>query len=264
MAGMKKSGDFKDYWNKRAKSWESLQRDYNEGLAHGHTIPVSSSVAEYETEKFLQWVDFQKDDVVLDAGCGVGGLIEQYHHDVKKFYGIDFSKEMLRIAQEKLRNAENVILKVADVQKLPFDENSFDKTICIGVLQHLSDDEYKAAIKELARVTRKDGFLILHIKNGISPFGIILKMLRRLGLIANHRGYYRPFYKYKQRLKEIGQIVAEYSVDIVPLPYPEFIYKAIRTLEVIISKRFGFLRPFGKEYFFKVKVLKVAVPKNER
>lgn len=253
---MKKSDDFKDYWNKRAKSWEDLQKDCDEALAHGHIVPLTGFVTEYLTAKFLQLVDFQKGDVVLDAGCGTGELIKQYHQLVKSFYGTDFSEEMIKIAQENLRNAENVVLKVAGVQKLPFVENTFDKTICISVLQYLSDDEYKAAIKELQRVTKEDGFLILHVKNSVSPFGIILKTLRWLCLIADHRGYYRPFYKYKRMLKEIGQIVAEYSADIAPLPWPRFFYQAIRMLEVIISRRFEFLRPFGKEYFFKVKVLK--------
>lgn len=255
---MKKSDDFKDYWDQRAKSWERLQKDRNDTLDHGHIVPLSTFVTEYETEKFLQLVDFQQGDVVLDAGCGTGELIKQYRPLVNKFYGIDFSEEMIKRAQENLRNAENVILKVADVQKLPFDENTFDKTICISVLQHLSDDEYKTALKELVRATKEDGFLILHIKNGVSPFGLILNSLRKFHLLSrdDYRGFYRPFYAYQRTLKEIGEIVSEYSNDIAPLPWPKFLYRLTRTFEVLLSKRFKILRPFGKNYFFKVRVSK--------
>ncbi len=46
-----------------------------------------------------------------------------------------------------------------DIQKLPFDDQVFDVIICSHVLEHVPDD--KKAVKELKRVLRKDGKMII-------------------------------------------------------------------------------------------------------
>ena len=47
----------------------------------------------------------------------------------------------------------------ADLQNLPFDDESFDFFICSHVLEHVEDD--RAAMRELYRITKKHGAGIL-------------------------------------------------------------------------------------------------------
>src|SRR5262249_41588859 len=74
-----------------------------------------------------------------------------------KVVGIDLTPEMLewpRRAQEEVR-AENLRFVEALVEKLPFEDSSFDLAISNGVLNLVPDKD--AAFREIARVLRSGG-----------------------------------------------------------------------------------------------------------
>lgn len=99
---------------------------------------------------------------VLDVGAGAGGL-EKIAEEVdelsgKKFTSIDISKEGLkRISEEREASAVK-----ADARSLPFEDNSFDTTVCMGTLGHLDNksesseekSDREKAIDEMDRVTK--------------------------------------------------------------------------------------------------------------
>lgn len=53
-----------------------------------------------------------------------------------------------------------------DVQKMNFADNTFDVAICCHVLEHVDDD--KAAMKELYRVVKPNGFAVLQVPLAIN------------------------------------------------------------------------------------------------
>jgi SAM-dependent methyltransferase len=50
-------------------------------------------------------------------------------------------------------------------RKLPYQDETFDLTVCMEGLKHVSDIE--AAVKELSRVTKKNGFVLITIPNDL-------------------------------------------------------------------------------------------------
>ena len=64
---------------------------------------------------------------ILEVGIGTGKSMKDYN-DKAKVIGIDFSKEMLKKAKEKLTklHKKNITLKQMDVENLKFKDNSFD------------------------------------------------------------------------------------------------------------------------------------------
>jgi ubiquinone/menaquinone biosynthesis C-methylase UbiE len=94
---------------------------------------------------------------ILDCGCGEGHLLRELSGDK---YGVDYSPLALRKAQK--RNPKATILE-GDITNLPFDNNSFDVVVCSEVLEHILD--YKTAVSEIIRVTRKGGRMIISVPN---------------------------------------------------------------------------------------------------
>lgn len=70
--------------------------------------------------------------------------------------GVDASLEMLRKAAE--RGMDNLL--IGNVCNLPFEEDSFDVTISAGLLHLVS--EWKVALQEISRVTRKLLVSVIH------------------------------------------------------------------------------------------------------
>lgn len=96
---------------------------------------------------------------ILDLGCGTGELMKLLleNNDRYQLTGIDLSSKMIEIANEKLAN--RVKLVIGDSENLPFDDNSFDLVYCNDSFHHYV--EVEQVIKEISRVLKKDGYLII-------------------------------------------------------------------------------------------------------
>lgn len=105
-----------------------------------------------------KYLSKKKELAILDAGCGTGLLLKK----LKKFgqvYGIDISNEALKFA--KKRGIKN--LYQASVTKLPFADKKFDLVLSIDVLYHQNVSSDQKALRELYRVLKPEGLLIVKV-----------------------------------------------------------------------------------------------------
>jgi ubiquinone/menaquinone biosynthesis C-methylase UbiE len=96
---------------------------------------------------------------ILDVGCGPGRILnllkELSEHSL--LIGVDISRRMIIEAKKSSDYSE---LLIANVENgLPFKNESVDIIVCIRVLKYLS--MWRNAIKEMSRVLKKDGLLII-------------------------------------------------------------------------------------------------------
>jgi len=99
----------------------------------------------------LQIIAQKQPGRVLDAGCGTGEFASRI--TVAEVVCIDISPAAVEAAR-----ARGLSAQVADIQNLPFKDNSFDVVSCNWVLYHLPNR--KKGIAELHRVLRPEGFLM--------------------------------------------------------------------------------------------------------
>ena len=92
---------------------------------------------------------------VLDIGTGWGRFFKLYAiHQDKCFIAADVAEYALFLAAKFKPN--NVVLWQADVTKrLPWNDNIYDTTIAVEVLQHIPTTNIKWSIKEMCRVSEK-------------------------------------------------------------------------------------------------------------
>ncbi len=89
---------------------------------------------------------------VLDAPCGTGRLRGVLERRGMRYIGLDASRSMLAEAAR----AEGSDLLMADVERLPFQDDSFDVVVCCRLLHHLHDEELLArVVAELVRVSHR-------------------------------------------------------------------------------------------------------------
>jgi SAM-dependent methyltransferase len=111
----------------------------------------------------------------LDVGCGTGYTLSL----LESAEGVDAFEEAVRLCHG--RGLKNV--RLADAQKLPFPERTFDRAICLDVLEHVPNDN--AALREIRRVLKPGGTLVLTVPAYRwlwGPHDVALMHQRRYGL----------------------------------------------------------------------------------
>ena len=100
--------------------------------------------------------------IALDVGCGAGvELVFLAQHGFKAI-GVDIAPRALALAAARAKEAGvEVELREASVTALPLDGDSVDLVNDRGLLQHLSESERARYAREVARVLKPGGILIL-------------------------------------------------------------------------------------------------------
>jgi SAM-dependent methyltransferase len=95
---------------------------------------------------------------VLESGCGTGlnaSLFEERYG--WKVVGLDLAGEGLRQAREL--GVERLVQ--GDMRALPFPDDSFDALVSLDAMVHLEPPAEKLAVREMARVVRPGGLVVL-------------------------------------------------------------------------------------------------------
>lgn len=98
-------------------------------------------------------------DHVLECACGTGMLSISIAPKCSFLTATDFSQNMLNKAKQKCSMYSNIRFQRADICRLDYPDESFDKVIAANVIHLLSDPHQ--ALKELDRVCKKGGLIII-------------------------------------------------------------------------------------------------------
>jgi ubiquinone/menaquinone biosynthesis C-methylase UbiE len=143
--------------------------EWPEAYDRWFTTPIGSLVKKYEAQLILDLLKPKQGEILLDAGCGTGLFTLDFLSSGSKVIGLDISLPMLIRAGKKLKGFPFQMV-LADVLNLPFPENTFDKVVSVTTLEFIKDA--KIAVKELFRVTKKEGCIVVATLNSLSPWAL--------------------------------------------------------------------------------------------
>ncbi len=137
-------------------------------------------------------------DAILDVGCGIGAFEQQL--PALNIVGVDVSEAMVNEAR---RRSTKTFLR-GDATSLPFQEETFDAVFTVTTLEFIED--YQRAVREMARVTRPQGRLVVMMLNPHSDYfrdnvqrpGGYFQRVRQTNLAAV-REYIAHFYTIQKR-----------------------------------------------------------------
>lgn len=113
-------------------------------------------------DKYVSQLNITKQEKILEIGCGLGRVLDwmnkKYLCDVA---GIDVCEDAIGMAKKNLPHFSQQIL-CAPVEKIPFNDGSFDFVICWGVYDLTKQDN---ALSEMARVLKIGGKILLTGRN---------------------------------------------------------------------------------------------------
>jgi len=129
----------------------------------------------------------QPGDSVLDVGCGTGEvtLLAKRRAGNGQVHGIDPAPEMIALARKKAaRKHLDIDFRVGVIEALPFSDSTLDAVSSSLMMHHLPDDLKRRGLKEIYRVLKPDGRLL--IADFMRPTGALLNHL--FLAFTRHRG----------------------------------------------------------------------------
>jgi SAM-dependent methyltransferase len=130
---------------------------------------------------------------VLDAGCGEGVIVDEYASRLR-ITGVD-------------ANYASAHVTTGSLMALPFPDASFDRALCLDVLEHLAYEDQPRALAELHRVLVPGGELFVSVPN-LAHLQSRIQFLLRGRLIRTASEYKhpgdRPVFEYLQLARRAG------------------------------------------------------------
>lgn len=119
---------------------------------------------------------------VLEIGCGLGTDGAQFAKAGADYTGVDLTDAAVDLSRRRFELFDLPgTFRVADAERLDFDDNSFDVVYSHGVLHHTPDTA--GAVREVHRVLRPGGVakVMLYHRNSYN-YRVNISILRRLGV----------------------------------------------------------------------------------
>lgn len=201
------------------------------------------------------YADFVRDylqpgSVVLDLGCGRGGLVEQLDHPLSQVVGLD--PDWISLNEHRLASHHPPFPRTAGVSHhLPFAKCSFDLVFASWLLEHL--DQPGADFWEIGRVLQPGGAFIFITPNKRHPLSGLNLTLSRFGSLQDRfvpRFYGRspadafPAYYRANTEADLGRLARKGKMHLVELEtIPDPTYLSFRSSLYRLSCWFEGLLP---------------------
>ncbi|NLL44167.1 MAG: class I SAM-dependent methyltransferase [Mollicutes bacterium] len=139
----------------------------------------------------------------IDLGCCLNFMFKGYDKWPSKYHGVDISSKNIELLNEFILKKGLLIDKLycGSIHETPFADNYFDIGACIGVLEYFEKDYVEKSLKEMHRILKPNGKLVLDIPNIESKSGKIMMKIEE---------YMRRPDKFNMNYQEFEKILKKY------------------------------------------------------
>lgn len=172
---------------------------------------------------------------VLEIGCGAGRMTKnlKFYCPEIEIHGCDISYQAIHTAFREMP-AGNFVM--ADVQNLPYADESFDIVVGFDIMEHVTD--VQRTIGEVYRVLKKGGRFHLHAPCEGNPFTIYW-ILDKLGIARNlkrrHAGHIQQL-----RSRDLVISLKNQGYRVTDVSYSWHLIGQLSDLERYISQAINF------------------------
>ncbi|NMC59337.1 MAG: methyltransferase domain-containing protein [Candidatus Methanofastidiosa archaeon] len=161
---MKNNGSsVKEYFFDEYKSLGTDYNDLEEIRIYDERMGTLRNVKK-EIEETIKIIDLDKDDIILEIGCGTGEFCIEVAKKCKKVIAIDVSKNMLDYAKNKAlnRGVNNISFINAGFISYSHIEEPVDIVVSSIALHHLPDFWKLVALKNINSILKPNGKFYLY------------------------------------------------------------------------------------------------------
>jgi SAM-dependent methyltransferase len=142
---------------------------------------------------------------VIEVGCGTGQTLNMRCDT----FGMDISLPALEIAKSTCNHPVR-----GDIFHIPFKDNTFDLVYNSGVIEHFQEPYNHLAIREMTRITKPGGTIIVIVPNSLCPWYRLGKFIANL--MGNFEFGYEEDYTPNRLKKLFDEDVTLFGLQALP------------------------------------------------
>ncbi|MBI5696974.1 MAG: class I SAM-dependent methyltransferase [Thaumarchaeota archaeon] len=180
-----------------------------------------------ETDEAVQYarnlfeVSWTKPIKILEAGCGLGRVVQYLYNLGFDIEGIEINSQ---VVADTIYRHPNLRIRQGNIEHLPYLDQEFEGIICLGVVEHFLHGPVPA-LKELRRACCRDGEMILTVPcyNNLRQTKYPLKDGEKYYKCCPGGNFFEYWYSKEQIVEyciEAGWIVR----NVIPVSYMDGVY----------------------------------------
>lgn len=228
------------------------------GLVYTNPQPDRKSIDNhYQEEYYKEWIEkqmekrihmwgkrlrelkeFKKEGCLLDVGCGVGTFLKLAKKEGFEVYGTEISEYACTYVKNRLK----INIFSGDLEKAHFSPESFDIVTIWHTLEHLPNP--LATLKEIHRILKKDGLLVVAVPNLNNYIVRILYLLAKSKRLLFFSGQAKEWHLYHfsnktlmSMLKKAGFKIIKSDMDLAQITLVKKMIALLTFIFYLISKK---------------------------
>jgi SAM-dependent methyltransferase len=191
--------DNKSYWEKR---WNDIEVD--DPMINKNEYPLKYAI------KTINYQD--KEQKILEAGCGAGRILKYFYYKKYNITGIDF----IECAIKKIINSDKKINAFRDdILKTRFKNEEFDTILAFGLYHNFQKSNFIKALIETKRILKQGGILCFSFRSDNLQNFILDKIKNE----NSNPDINKKFHKLNLKENEIIEILKENKLKILEKKY---------------------------------------------
>lgn len=166
-----------------------------------------------------------KSDKILECGFGGGRVLLHLHNQGYTIEGIEYSAN---IVKEILNTYPEINASHADARNMDFKDNSFNRTLCFGIVGTMNND-FSKCMSEIKRVTCADGIVTISLMAN--------NFARKIHSLLMNDKKSKNFYAWMDTLAGWTNILKSYNFEILKHEYVVSRYSLFQPIKIFRSNK---------------------------
>lgn len=189
----------KRFFKNRAEKF-SVDNPYSVTMYQDNHKELAEERNRKETGKLCPLLKLNSESKVLDVACGIGRWADALPETVREYCGLDFSRELVEIAnQRNTRENFSFLEGAADELEENLAKNGkgrFNRVLMVGILMYLNDRELGSTLTQVEKSCEEHSVICIR-----EPIGIKDRLTLKDYFSDELKDHYNAIYRTRQELR---------------------------------------------------------------
>ncbi len=194
----------KKFFTKRAEKFQE-ENPYVVTMYQDNHPELVKERNKAETEKLCPKLRLSESTRILDIACGIGRWADAIDVDIEAYCGIDFSGELIDIANQRNRKKNFSFYEgsISETDKvlLENEKGKYNTVLMVGILMYLNDQDLLLTLQSVERACEEHALICIREPIGISE-RLTLKDFFSEELQDNYNAIYRTREEFRKFFQE--------------------------------------------------------------